>query len=95
MKRLPNKHGHAMDHNTEARKHQTSSVPCKNNDGKFASTKQTHTKANDTKQVNLKTQVQQVQFNKGVLPLSGRQPTPMELFLYHSQATAFSRGPGR
>ncbi|XP_028391078.1 BTB/POZ domain-containing protein 16-like [Dendronephthya gigantea] len=40
----------------------------------------------------LKTQVQQVRFNKSVPPLAAHEPTPMELFLYHSQATTCARG---
>lgn len=43
----------------------------------------------------LKTQVQQVRFNKSIPPLSAQEPTPMELFLYHSQAATFARGPGK
>lgn len=42
----------------------------------------------------LKNQVQQVRFNKSVPPLAAHEPTPMELFLYHSQATTCARGAG-
>ena len=45
--------------------------------------------------LNLKTQVQQVRFNNSIPPLSAQEPTPMEVFLYHSQAATFARGPGK
>jgi hypothetical protein len=45
--------------------------------------------------LNLKKQVQQVRFNKSIPPLSAQEPTPMEVFLYHSQAATFARGPGK
>lgn len=41
----------------------------------------------------VKTQLQQVRFDKNIAPLGCQEPTPMEMFLYHSQATTCGREP--
>lgn len=43
----------------------------------------------------IKTQLQQVRSDKNVIPLSCQEPTPMEMFLYHSQAATGAREAGR
>ena len=43
----------------------------------------------------VKTQLQQVRFDKNIAPLGCQEPTPMEMFLYHSQATTCGREPGK